>query len=282
MAAIDAAAPQDTAGAGDVRPANLRRPRRESERRRGPALPPLRGLLPLAVVLIIWELRASERSVYFPPPSEWVDGLRVLWSGGRLWPAAVQTLSTFAIALAVAAVLGTVLGLVVGASRTVDRALGPTLEFARAMPPAAVVPIAALLIGYDTTMKVAVVTFAAVWSVLLNTRAGVRSIDPVLLDVARSLRLGRFDRTRKCVLPALLPSIFLGVRVAAPVALVITLLVEIVTRVDGIGALIATAQRSYLSAQVYGLILVAGLFSFLVNGLVSMLQAYAFRNRPVA
>lgn len=282
MAAMQAPAPQDTAGAGDVRPASLRRTRPRPGLGRGSAFPPLRGMLPLAVVLAIWELRASERSVYFPPPSEWIDGLRFLWTSGRLWPAAVQTLSTFAIALTAATVLGTVLGIVVGASSKVDRALGPTLEFARAMPPAAVVPIAALLIGYDTTMKVAVVTSAAVWSVLLNARAGVRSIDPVLVDVARSLRLSRFDRARKCVLPALLPSIFLGVRVAAPVALVITLLVEIVTRLDGIGALIATAQRSYLSAQVYGLILVAGLFSFVVNGLVSMLQAYAFRNRPVA
>lgn len=67
---------------------------------------------------------------------------------------------------------------------------------------------------------------------------------------------------------------------AAPVALVITLLVEIVTRLDGLGALIATAQRSYLAGQVYGLILVAGLFSFLVNGVVSAVQAFAFRNRP--
>ena len=281
MAAMRAPAPQDTAGAGDVRPARLRKPRRGPERGRGSAFPPLRGLLPLAIVLIVWELLASERSVYFPPPSEWIGGLRLLWHRGTLWPAAVQTLSTFAIALAFAALLGTLLGLVVGASRSVDRALGPTLEFVRAMPPAAVVPVAALLIGYDTTMKVTVVTFAAVWSVLLNTRTGFRSIDPVLLDMATSLGLGRFDRARKCVLPAIMPSIFLGVRVAAPVALVITLLVEIITRVDGIGALIASSQRSYLSAQVYGLILVAGLFSFLVNGLVSMLQAFAFRNRPV-
>lgn len=84
----------------------------------------------------------------------------------------------------------------------------------------------------------------------------------------------------KARLSALVPSIFLGVRVAAPVALVITLLVEIVTRVDGVGALLATAQRNYLAGQVYGLILVAGLFSFLVNGVVSSVQAYAFRNRP--
>ncbi|MDQ3978478.1 MAG: ABC transporter permease [Actinomycetota bacterium] len=281
MAAIQAPVPQETAGAGDVRPASVRKRPRDAQAGRASAFPPLRGLLPLAALLLIWQLLGSEDSPYFPPPSTWIDGLRDLWSNGRLWPAAVQTLSTFAIALGVATVLGTLLGLVVGASAKADRALGPTLEFARAMPPAAVVPIAALLIGYDTKMKVAVVTFAAIWSVLLNTRTGVRSLDPVLLDMARSLRLSPVERSRKCVLPALMPSIFLGVRVAAPVALVITLLVEIVTRVDGVGALIANAQRSYLAGQVFGLILVAGLFSFLVNGLVSMLQAFAFRNRPV-
>ncbi len=281
MAAIQVPAPHETAGAGDVRPPSVRRRQRAGQRQRASAFPPLRGLLPLTVLLLIWQLLGSEDSPYFPPPSTWADGLRDLWSSGTLRPAAVQTLSTFAIALGVATLLGTLLGLVVGASRKVDRALGPSLEFARAMPPAAVVPIAALLIGYDTTMKVAVVTFAAVWSVLLNTRTGVRSLDPVLLDMSRSLRLSPIERTRKCVLPALLPSIFLGVRVAAPVALVITLLVEIVTRVDGVGALIANAQRSYLAGQVFGLILVAGLFSFLVNGLVSVLQAYAFRNRPL-
>ena len=89
-----------------------------------------------------------------------------------------------------------------------------------------------------------------------------------------------FDRVRKVTLPALFPAIFLGVRVAAPVALVITLLVEILTRAGGIGAQIATAQRNYLSGQVYGLILLAGLFSLAVNGLVSILESYVFRHRP--
>ncbi len=187
---------------------------------------------------------------------------------------------TFALSLAAATVLGSLLGLVVGASRKIDRALGPTLEFARAMPPAAMVPIAALLIGYDETMKVAVVTFAAVWPVLLNARAGVRALDPVLVDTARSLHLNWFDTVRKCIAPALTPAVLLGVRVAAPVALVITLLVEIVTRVGGLGGLIALSQRNYLSAQVYGLILVAGLFSFLVNGVVAALEGAVFRHRP--
>jgi ABC-type nitrate/sulfonate/bicarbonate transport system permease component len=255
-------------------------PRPARRARRAGSFPPLRGLLPLAVLLSIWQVTGSERSPYFPPPSTWVRGLSRLWENKSLLPAARQTLVSFALAVVLATVLGALLGIVVGASDKVDRALNPTFEFVRAIPPAAMVPIAALLIGYDQKMKVAVVVFAAIWPILLGTRAGVRSLDPVLLDTARSLHLNWFDRTRKCVVPALMPAILLGVRVAAPVALVITLLVEILTRVGGLGALIAVSQRNYLSAQVYGLILVAGLFSFLVNGLVAVLESYVLRHRP--
>ena len=244
------------------------------------SFPPLRGLLPLGVLLVLWQVNGSEQSPYFPPPSTWLRGLYRLWDNGSLGPAARETLWTFAVALVVATAAGAAVGLLVGASRKADRALGPALEFGRAMPPSAMVPIAALLIGYGGTMKVAVVAFAAIWPVLLNARAGVRSLDSVLLDTARCLQLRWFARTRKCVLPALTPAILLGVRVAAPVSLVITLLVEILTRVGGLGGLIALSQRNYQAAQVYGLILVAGLFSFLVNGLVASLEAYLFRHRP--
>lgn len=244
------------------------------------SFPPLRGLLPLVVLLVIWQLTGSSSSPYFPPPSTWVAGLGDLWISGALWPAIVATLTTFLTALAVATVVGALTGLLLGVSPWADRALGPTLEFARAMPPAAIVPIAVLLIGYDQKMKVTVVALAAVWSILLNTREGVRSLDPVLRDTARSLHLNALDTVRKVMFPALAPAILLGVRVAAPISLVITLLVEILTRVDGLGAVIATSQRNYQSARVYGLILVAGLFSFVVNGVVGMAEAYLFRHRP--
>jgi ABC-type nitrate/sulfonate/bicarbonate transport system permease component len=253
---------------------------KSSDRRRRGSFPPLRGLLPLGLLLGIWQIVGSEDSPYFPPPSSWARGLNTLLENGTLRPAAVETMVTFGLSLVIATVLGSVLGIIVGTFKRVDRALGPTLEFARAMPPAAIVPIAVLLLGYEMKMKVTVVTFAAVWSILLNTRAGVRALDPVLIDTSRCLHLGWFDSGRKCILPALMPSILLGVRVAAPVSLVITLLVEILTRVGGLGALIALGQRNYLPAQVYGLILVAGLFSFLVNGLVATLEAAIFRHRP--
>jgi NitT/TauT family transport system permease protein len=148
------------------------------------------------------------------------------------------------------------------------------------MPPAALIPIATLLIGYNEQMKVAVVTSAAIWPILFNSRAALRRLDPVLVETARSLHLTTLQRVRKITFPALAPGIFLGVRIGGPIALVVTLLVEFLTQVDGIGGLIATAQRGYLSDQVWGLILVAGLFSLLVGGLIAALEGYVFRHRP--
>ena len=271
--------PADAASA--VEPGSRRRTRPGRGARTGP-MPPLRGLLPLVLFLASWQLVASRLSPFFPPPSEWASALVELWRSGVLGPAARATVITFVLGLVAATVLGTVLGIAVGASARTDRALQPTLEYARAMPPAAVVPIATLLLGFTGTMKVVVVASAAIWSILLNTRSGVRQLNPVMFEMARSLQLGRLERLRKVTLPALLPAIFLGVRVAAPVALVITLLVEILTKVDGVGALIAQSQRNYQFAQSYGLILVAGLFSLLVNALVSLLQARVMRHRPAA
>lgn len=265
-----------------------------ADRRRGPLrrrgrsqaqatlIPPIRGLLPLAVLLGLWELTGSQGSPYLPRPSTWPAALGDLWTAGSLPPAALATITTFLLALATAIVLGALLGLLAGGVRTIDRALSPTLEFARAMPPAAIIPIATLLIGYNDLMKVAVVTSAAIWPILFNSRAALRRVDPVLLETARSLHLTTLQRVGKITLPALVPGVFLGVRIGAPIALVVTLLVEFLTQVDGVGGLIATAQRSYLSDHVWGLILVAGLFSLLVGAVIAAVERYALRHRPQA
>ena len=247
--------------------------------KRKSSAPRLRGLLPLVMLLSVWELAGSPGSPFFPPPSTWGSALIGLWENGALLAAVVATLTTFCLGLGTATVLGAVLGLVVGGSPGADRAMSPTFEFARAMPPAAMVPIATLLLGYDETMKVTVVTLAAIWAILLNTRAGVRRIDQTMLDAARSLQLGTVQRIRKVIAPALLPAIFLGVRVAAPIAVVITLLVEILTHVEGVGALIAQSQRTFQPARVYALIVVAGALSLLVNGVLAMVESYVFRYR---
>ncbi|MFC0111360.1 ABC transporter permease [Kibdelosporangium aridum] len=242
---------------------------------------PIRGLLPLVILLGLWQLLGDPGSPYFPPPSEWVSAVQPLVDNNTLWEAIGATALTFLLGLVLATVIGSAIGTVVGASKSVDRALSPSLEFLRALPAAALVPVAALILGYTTSMKLVVVVLPATWPILLACRTARRSLSPVLLDVPRTLALSRWARVTKILTPALLPAVLLGVRVAAPLALIITLLVEIITRVDGLGAVLGAAQANFLSAQVYGLLAVTGVLGYAVNWVVTRGEsAISGRMRP--
>jgi ABC-type nitrate/sulfonate/bicarbonate transport system permease component len=245
--------------------------------------PPLRGLALLALGLAVWQVaQAGRQSVYAPAPSQWMSQLQAAWREGVLLPAAFATLRTFLASLVVAAVLGTLVGALIGRSQVAESLLGPFLDYLRYMPAVALVPLAVLFVGYTQAMKIYVVVFGAVWPVLLQVRSGVRGIEPVLLDVGRSLRLSRRATIGKLILPAVGPSVLLGIRVAAPTALILTLVVEISTNVTGLGSLIAAAQQNFESARVYGLIALTGVLALAVNGVLAGISAYLLRYRPAA
>lgn len=252
----------------------------KKQSRRSGGVPPLRGILPLVIILGAWELlRRGQETVYTPPPSEWFSEVYGLWTAGNLQSALVGSFQTFILALVVATLLGTMLGALVGRVRAADRMLGPLLEFCRVMPAAAVVPLAVLFAGYTQSMKVAVVVFTAIWPILLQVRTAARSLDPLLFDVGKSMHLGRWGTLRKIVIPSLVPAVMLGIRVAAPTVLIIVLLVEIVTGIVGIGALIEKAQQDYVAARVYGLVTLTGVLALVVNSVVAAVESYALRYR---
>ena len=244
------------------------------------ALPSARGLLPLVVLLGVWQLLQTGDSPYFPAPSDWWNGLTLLAESGRLYPALSATTITLLLGLALAVLIGAGTGLLIGVFPQLSRAFGPLLEFLRAIPPPAVVPVAILFMGYDERMKLTVVVLAAIWPVLLNTSSAAERVHPLLLDVARSFRLSAFDRMRLIILPSVVPAILLGIRVALPVAIVVTLLVEILTSIEGIGALMIGAQRNFQSSQVYGLLVLIGLFGLLLNNVFAIFEAILLRRWP--
>jgi ABC-type nitrate/sulfonate/bicarbonate transport system permease component len=235
----------------------------------------LQGLLPLIAMLSIWQILGDPRSPYFPPPSRWAVALVDRASAGDLLPAVLVTFQSVAAALVLATALGAGIGGLIGASPVLARCLGPILEFLRTLPPPAIVPVATLIIGVNDAMKLFVITFAALWPVLLNTTSGVRSLHPTLLDASRSLQLGAVARMTKIFLPALLPSLLTGVRVAAPLAIIVSLLAEMLTLMPGLGALLLMAQRNFNAAEVFGLLAVVGLFGFILNAALSAFEAWA-------
>ena len=244
------------------------------------ALPSPRGLLPLLAALILWQIVQGGPSPYFPAPSEWWDAAIRLTFHSRLLAEFLWTAWGFLQGLALAIVVGGVIGIVTGASRFVARALRPILEFMRAIPPPAVVPVAGLLLGYNEPMKLAVVTLAALWPILLNTSAAVTQIDPLLMEVARSFRLTQWEKIRRITLPSVVPALLLGIRVAIPLTIVVTLLVEMLTSLPGMGSLMIRSQRNFQSSEVYALLVLVGLFGFVVNNVFLIIEGLVLRRWP--
>ena len=218
----------------------------------------VRGLLPLIFGLGIWQAFGPAKSPYFPRPSEWFDSIAFLERSGKLWPAFAATVTTFFVGVALACAIGFVLGILIGRWRSLRRALGPLLEFCRGLPPPVLVPVAVLLLGYAESLKLLVVVWVSIWPILLNTTTATGLVDELLLDVSRTFHFGPVTTIRKIVAPAVVPPFLLGVRIAIPLAIIITLLVEMLTSLPGIGSLIVTSQRQFRSAEVYGLLALVG------------------------
>ncbi len=257
-------------------------PATKAHRRRRPApwLWVITGLAPLAALLVIWSIVQQKPSPYFPSPVLWWKALVAMSNSGILWSSLLDSTVTFVEALVIASILGGVLGLLVGRLRFADRLTNPLFVFLRVLPPAAVIPLVVLFAGYTSNMKIGVVVFTAIWPVLLTVRSGAINLPPGRSELARSLRMNGWQRLRKVLIPSLMPSFLLGVRLASSIVLISVLLVEIVTQIPGLGALISTMQQNFQSAAVYALVCVTGLLGLVMNVLVSLLERLALRYDP--
>ena len=243
----------------------------------------LKGFIPIVAGLALWQLILLGRtSPFFPPPSEWLTELGDQYTAAEILTALGATMRTLLTGLLLATAVGSVVGIAIGYFRVVRMSLSTLVEFLRALPSPVIVPIAMLAFGQGEAMKVFAVAFAAVWPVLLNAAAAAGSTSSVLVDVATTFRLGTGARLRKVVLPGTVPSILLGVRVALPVALIVTILVEMLGSGSGIGAPLIDAQREYRSATAFGLLLIVGVFGYLLSVLFGLLQRVFLRRWPEA
>ena len=174
--------------------------------------------------------------------------------------------------LAIATVIGAVVGVAIGASRRVDLALSPSIDFVAAIPGAALVPVAVLLLGPTLISGVAVVALIVWWPILLNAAMAMRAIPEVRLEMSRTMGLSPVQRWGKVVLPSLAPGIMLGVRVASSMALIITLLVDILGAGAGIGRLLVESQQRFEASAAWGLLLMIGTFGYLTSVILAWVE----------
>lgn len=202
---------------------------------------------------------------YLPPVSEMLAALVSALGTGAFWTAVGQTVLTWSIGLAIALVAGVVLGVVIGSSAFLREFTASTIEFLRPVPSVALIPVAVLLLGTGMASTLLLVVYASFWQVLIQVLAGVQDVDPVASDTARSYRFRRVTQVRTVVWPTTLPYAMTGLRLAASVALILTVTGELLISFDGIGGLFETARQSGNVPVMYAYVIVTGILGLLVN-----------------
>jgi NitT/TauT family transport system permease protein len=176
------------------------------------------------------------------------------------------TLEAYLEGLALAIVIGVVAGVLIGNSRTLLDGSSLVIEFMRPIPAVALIPLAILVFGpFGVASHRFVVAYAAAWPILINTIYGVRGVDRMLYDVARTSGVGRTGRLFRVTLPAALPSITTGIRVSAAIALVVCVTAEFVTGAGGIGAYMEDQQFAGNRPEMYAAVVLVSLLGFAVN-----------------
>ena len=232
--------------------------------------------LVLALAVAIWQLAArAHGSVYFPPPGRIARRAHELWFSGPvrrafLTDAAVAdvlpSLGRMAAGFGIAAVAGIGAGVAVGRSRWAYALCNPVLQFARAVPPPALVPVFVVVLDFGAPMQIASIAFSAVWPVLVNTAEGVRGTDPLRLDVAAVLRLNPLERLRFLLLPSALPRIFAGLRLSLSLSLILMVFSELLPgTANGVGYTLTDAQSRSDLLTVWAVLLLLGVLGYLLN-----------------
>lgn len=203
-------------------------------------------VLPVAA-LIVCELAARITNVQsdsLAPPSAIAVALVEALGDGSILKATRDTLASAFAGLAIGGTIGLSLGILLGLLRPLDRLMEVTIESLRPIPSIALLPIALIALGFGYRMEIVIVAFACTWPVLILTRAAVAGIEPRLIEVSRALGMSMLARTAKIVVPAALPRIFVAFRLAAGIALIVSVTVEIAINPLGLGHAIMTAQQA--------------------------------------
>ncbi|MEO6270960.1 MAG: ABC transporter permease [Lautropia sp.] len=233
------------------------------------------GVLLIVLLLGLWE--ASVRlgwtvSPTWPPVSEVLSTFWTSLLDGTYFAVIGSSLRRLFIGYFLAVALALSIGLVMGVWRAFYLLAEPLVEFLRPIPSPAYLPMAILFLGIDDVMKVFMVAFAAFFPILLNTVSGVRSVDPVLLETGKTFGYGRWQIITRILLPASASFVLTGMRISLAIALIVTVIAEMVAGNNGIGFYVLNAQRSFLVPEMYAGVIALALVGFALNKMFVLVE----------
>lgn len=232
------------------------------------------GFLLILALLVLWEISARVwvNSANWPPLTQVLDALVAGLTSGELSGVFGSSLVRMFSGYIAGAMVGAAVGLLMASSRWCQALLEPSIELLRPIPIPAIVPPLILVLGIDDAMKIFVVAFSSFFPIVINTFQGTKAVEPTLLAMSRTLGVRRLRTLARIVLPASLPYVFAGLRVSLSLALIVTVVAEMIAGSEGIGFYLVSMQYAMRPADMYAGVLLIAATGYALNGLLLLLE----------
>jgi ABC-type nitrate/sulfonate/bicarbonate transport system permease component len=230
-------------------------------------------LLSVAGLLLVWEIFGRQiNPVFGSYPSAIAEAFWELLRSGQLGSALYESLQPFFVGYGLAIVIGIPIGLVLGRFRTAEAAFGFFITAGYAMPLVALVPLLILWLGLGFKVKVAVVFLMSLFPICINTWLGVVAVPKTLIEVGKSFVAPDFVILRRIILPATLPYIMAGIRLAVGRAVVGMVIAEFFTTISGLGAVIINSANNFDTATMFVPIIILMVMAIGLNWLIGFVE----------
>jgi ABC-type nitrate/sulfonate/bicarbonate transport system permease component len=224
-----------------------------------------------AIILFAWEVGPRYAGTgNFPRFS---SVMAVFWQNAdTIAIQSLETLKRASIGFSIALLTMTPLGIIIGRSRALSIFLEPLIELFRPLPPLALVPIVMLFAGIGDGAKISVIAYAASFPILIHAIDGVRGIHPMYTQVSRSLRLTRLEQLTQIDLPAIMPLLVTGIRLAVSTAVLVAVTTEMLMSTNGIGLYILNAQQRFETSAGFAGIVVVAVLGWILSRIILKLD----------
>ncbi len=232
------------------------------------------ALRSFAIFFAAWWLLSkwNNNPIQLPDPLSVAKAMVELAREGEVWEHASVSSGRLLLALVIATLVAVPLGFLMGLSRRVEAYVDPLVELLRPISGIAWIPLALFIFGVGNTLPIFIMVYVAIFPLLLNTLAGVRGVDQKLLAAARTMGISRRATLRHVVVPAALPTVMVGLRLAFAGAWAAVVAAELIGAPSGLGFAIEWYRQLLMSPKVFGFIVLIGMVGFVCDTLLRALQ----------
>jgi len=236
----------------------------------------------VAVFFAVWEYYGRRMDpIFMAPPSAIFRAAIELTQSGALRKALVQTLWPFSFGMALTVVIGILLGIVIAQWRTMEYILDPFINALYAVPRIALVPLIILWAGLEFVGKVSILVSVAIFPITVNTYAGIRDVRGSMLEIGRAYGATEWQIFSKIIMPAAIPFIMAGIRLAVGLAIIGIIVAEFFTAISGLGGMIVEYANVFATAKLFVPIIVIAIVGVVLTELVMWLERRLSRWRQL-